>query len=339
MIIKRRDRVAVVIPVFNDRNSLRVLLTELASLHDQYELEIIIVDDGSTETLLADNDVEPLPFALTLLELPQNVGHQHAIAIGLEHAVTMDGLAAIVIMDGDGEDRPHEIPGLVEPLKAASVRGRSLDVVVAKRGRRSEDLVFRIFYRLYRSLFSVLAGRRMEFGNFCALTPQAAARILQIESTRLHVSATILKSPLHRASRVVDRGSRYRGNSKMNLISLTNHGLRSLAVFSDIVLGRMILMSSAAVGISVCLICLALALKIAGLTSPGWFTVAAGILLVIIAQSGTIAIVALLFVINGQTAAGTLPAPKVQIRAADRWSAHPAELASPDVEFEKERVA
>ena len=63
--------------------------------------------------------------------------------------------------------------------------------------------------------------------------------------------------------------------------------------------------------------------------------------LVIIAQSGTIAIVALLFVINGQTAAGTVPAPvpKVQVRAPDRWSAHPAELASSAVELEKERVA
>ncbi|MGH7769548.1 MAG: glycosyltransferase family 2 protein [Candidatus Binatia bacterium] len=107
---------SVVIPVYNEEESLGPLLAELRSALDPTgrSYEIIIVDDGSTDdtypTLLklfhAENH-------LKAVRLKRNFGQTAAVAAGFAHA---EG-DIIVAMDGDGQNDPKDIPAMLAKLE------------------------------------------------------------------------------------------------------------------------------------------------------------------------------------------------------------------------------
>src|SRR5947209_3946557 len=118
--------VAVLIPVFNDWESLEILLPELDSAlaAESVSGTVLAIDDGST--IPPGAGLRALTYRclrpVKIVHLRCNVGHQRAIAVGLA-AVSQaaSGLDAIVIMDGDGEDNPAHIPRLLSALLAAPV--------------------------------------------------------------------------------------------------------------------------------------------------------------------------------------------------------------------------
>ena len=130
-------KVSIVIPVYNDNESLIKLIDviDISELRN-YTLNIIIVDDFS------DNLVSPIFTKkkyknidrITVLRLKHNCGHQIAIQEGLRESLDYQS-AYTVVMDGDGEDNPMEIPRLV------SESINSQRVVVASRGVRYDSLI------------------------------------------------------------------------------------------------------------------------------------------------------------------------------------------------------
>lgn len=93
----------------------------------------------------------------------------------------------------------------------------------------------------------------------------------------------------------------------MNLVSLITHGVRSVAVFVEGVLTRIILFCAFVALSSVVLILVALIVKLLGYATPGWLTVAVGALIGLLVQTATIALVSLLLAINTRNTAGLLP--------------------------------
>lgn len=295
--------IRIITPVYNDRDAVCRLLAELAPLHASHgPLRVTIVDDGSLLAPVTAQDVTGHPFEVEILSLFRNVGHQRAIAIGMVHAVQRGGTGPVVVMDGDGEDSPEAIAGLLERLE-----DDALEVVVAQRGQRSESLSFRGFYQIYRGLFRMLTGQEIRFGNFSAMSASAAQRLIHMDDLWMHVPAAILRSGLPRGAVEVDRGHRYDGSSRMNLVSLVTHGLRSVAVFTESVLTRILLFCAAIAIPSLVLIVLALLIKLTGYATPGWLTSAIGALLGLIIQTATIAMVSLLIAINGRNNTSLTP--------------------------------
>src|SRR5688572_4816950 len=101
---------SIVIPIYNDLVSLRVLLVRLAQQPALQGARILVVDDGSSPPVAALTDSLPSAFPLDVVTLKYNVGHQRAIAAGLAHEVALNRSENIAIMDGDGEDRPEDVP-------------------------------------------------------------------------------------------------------------------------------------------------------------------------------------------------------------------------------------
>ncbi|WP_210321181.1 glycosyltransferase family 2 protein [Aquibium microcysteis] len=303
-----------VIPVFNDWDALRLLIRDLGSaLTDEPgPVEILIVDDGSTEpeTGLADA-VAATPFRCTLLRLVRNVGHQRAIGIGLCHAARRPA-GIIVVMDGDGEDRPADVPRL---LRALGENPGS--IVVAERGRRSEGLRFTLFYHLYRRLFSLLTGTSISFGNFSAMDVGAARRLTSMHELLLHVPATMLRSRCRIVRVAADRGRRYAGRSRMSLVSLVVHGLSSVAVFSERAFTRILLFSAGVFALSAVATVAAVLLKLAGMATPGWATTVAGILMVVLVQNAAVALGGLFVVLNNDRDMAKMPRDLADVFVAE----------------------
>jgi len=225
-----------------------------------------------------------------VLRLKRNVGHQRAIAVGLSYvADQLPDSRRIVVMDSDGEDLPGSIKELLRPLDSENV-----DIVVAKRRSRVETFRFRLFYQIYKWLFRLLTGRRISFGNFMALKPLSLKRIVAMPELGIHFAACALLSKLRIVACPLDRGPRYAGRSSMNFVGLALHGFKGLMVFAEDVLVRVGIACALIAAIAIVGVFAAILLKVIGYATPGWFSIALGILLLVFLQTGALTLVMLM---------------------------------------------
>ena len=129
--------VSIVIPVYNEAESLPVLHEALHQALDNkpIEWEVVYVDDGSNDASLpilievASND----PHHVCVVELRRNFGQTTAIAAGIDHAQG----DILVLMDADLQNDPADIPMMLEKL----VQG--YDVVSGWRINRQDPFLTR----------------------------------------------------------------------------------------------------------------------------------------------------------------------------------------------------
>jgi len=288
----------VLMPVYEDRESAAVLVRRLAEQLGG-RCYVIVVEDGSVRNPMQIADISEAGVAGEILHLARNMGHQRAIAAGLAHIALTYAPSAVVVMDSDGEDRPEAIPSLLAELET-----RTVDAVVARRGRRSETLSFRAFYAFYRVLFQILTGRAISFGNFTALSAKGVRRLAAMQEVWLHLASALMVSRLRLRYVRTDRGTRYFGRSQMNFVGLTLHGMRSLMVFAEDVLVRIGLFCSVVAASAVLLLGVPATSKLLGYATPGWFSTLSGILIVILFQAGILTFVMLMV---AGTMRGTAP--------------------------------
>jgi polyisoprenyl-phosphate glycosyltransferase len=300
-------RLAILIPVFNDWESLSILLPEIdnALWANGLRGSVILVDDGSTLPFERSSQLNPGTYrsvsTLELVRLRCNLGHQRAIAVGLAHLNEKHPDADfVVVMDGDGEDSPSDIPALVsELLKVDSCR-----VIFAARIKRFEGALFQSMYHVYRLLHWLLTGIHVRVGNFSVLDRSVLARLLTTPDLWNHYAAAIFRSRIPFTMLPIARGRRYAGKSHMQYSSLVSHGLSAIAVFGENVGARLAI----AVSFIALLACLLLgAVLTVRLFTPCWATNAAGLLVVILFQALMALLVLMLLVLSGRSQARMIP--------------------------------
>lgn len=280
---------AVVMPIYEDQEASTRLFRELYSEYGD-SVYVVAVDDGSVRQPVSIHALEQCGLAGVVITLKRNVGHQRAIAIGINYvAEHLSDIEHTIVMDSDGEDTPASIRTLMAPLDASQV-----DVVVAERKSRVETLRFRTFYLVYKFLFALLTGRKISFGNFMALKPNAVRRLAVMPEIWTHVASGVLTSKLRIETLPIDRGPRYAGKSKMNFVGLVLHGFRGLMVFAEDVLVRVGIVCAFVAGLTVMAGLIAIFLKLAGFATPGWFSVAMGILFLTFLQTGALTLMTLM---------------------------------------------
>lgn len=281
--------IVIVTPVYEDQEASGRLFKELAKELGQ-RVFVIAVDDGSVRQPLDIASLREGGVDGVVLKLRRNVGHQRAIAIGLGYADErlLPG-QKVVVMDSDGED----LPSTISPL-LAQLDNPSIDVVVAQRKSRVETFKFKAFYQVYKRFFGLMTGRPISFGNFMALKPAAVRRLVAMQELPIHVAAAVLASKLRTGICPLDRGPRYAGQSKMNFVGLALHGFKALMVFAEDVLVRVGIFSAGLAVLSIGGSGLAILLKLFGYSTPGWFSIALGVLLLIFLQTGALALMTLM---------------------------------------------
>ena len=150
----KSKKVSLVVPMYYEEkvvNECYKRLTEVLKKLENYEYEIIFVNDGSKDKTLElleeiaknDNNVKILSFA-------RNFGHQCAVTAGLKH-VSGD---AIVIIDADLQDPPELIPDMLKLWEDGN------QVIYGKRKTRDGESVFKLltakmFYKTLNALSDV----------------------------------------------------------------------------------------------------------------------------------------------------------------------------------------
>jgi polyisoprenyl-phosphate glycosyltransferase len=296
------EKLRLVIPVYNDWTSFRMLLRELDQVAADLPLRLFVtaVNDGSTEgpdpsfsDLAGFRHLE----GAEIVHLAGNVGHQRAIAIGLCVAVTDDDFDAVLIMDADGEDPPQMIEHLIRNI------GPHTDFCrVAQRRKRTEKLLFKLSYLLYKCTFKLVTGKTINFGNFSILSRSYARRLVMIPDLWNNLPAAILRSRLPIVSIPIDRGRRYAGTSKMNFTSLVVHGLSGISVYADTIFIRLLLLTILLVVFSAVSVAVVLTLRLffPVHATPGWATTVTFGLIIILLQVFFTALSSILMLLNSR---------------------------------------
>ena len=280
------NNIAILSPVYNDWDSYFRLLNELSNFEDKLDIQLhmFAIDDGSDESLDRAKFVafERSAIAhLEVLHLIKNLGHQRAIAVGLSHIYKNGPYDAIIVMDADGEDRPEDLLKLIRIYLDTPEQA-----VVAQRSKRSEDWKFRMLYSVYKILFRILVGKRVEFGNFCVLPPIALQRLVYDSNIWNHLAAAIIRSGLPIRKIKTQRGLRYSGSTKMSLEPYVIHGLSAISVFSDRVFVRVMIAFTILALVAFIGILVVVSVRLfTELAIPGWATSTVGLLLLILLQA------------------------------------------------------
>ncbi len=295
------------IPVFNDWKAAAQLveLIDDALAGFAGSARVLFVDDGSTDTqgLVLRRAPRHLR-AIEVLPLRRNLGHQRAIAIGLTYIYEHRPCDAVVVMDGDGEDAPRDVPTLLARLKAES----DVPVVFAQRARRSEGLGFRLGYLTFRLLHRVLTGRGVEVGNFSVIPRAQLSRLVGVSEIWNHYAAAVFKARLPTVLVPIPRAKRLDGRSQMSFVSLVTHGLSAISVYGETVGVRLLVFASFAMLLSLLGIGIAVGIRLGtDLAIPGWATNVTGLLLLSLLALSLVLAMAVLFVLQSRDRYSFLP--------------------------------
>ena len=221
-------KIKILIPVYNDWQSLSQLLKNIDSeiVNVDHEISIVIVDDASTfDRQIEINDLLNIS-SIKILVMKENRGHARCIATGLKYIFEKEAFDYIIPMDGDGEDRPEEIIDLITQMNNSNERS-----IVGERVRRSEDLIFKFCYFLHKIITLVFTGHSIKFGNFTCLSKETVKKLVNEKSTWNSFSGSLKKIEKDLIKIPSTRGTRYFGPSKMSFYNLIKHSLSIISVF------------------------------------------------------------------------------------------------------------
>ena len=220
----------ILIPVYNDWKSLKKLLNNIndnIKNIQNVKFNCIIINDCST----IKNPGIKIPYnieSIKIINMNKNRGHARCNAFGIRYLAENSDLDYVILMDGDGEDRPEEIKLLVD----AALTEPNISVV-AKRIKRSEGFLFQLLYRIHKCITLITTGKLINFGNYSCLT-KSDLNILSSKASLWSSFSGSFKKHIKNYNEVNStRGIRYFGPSQMSLVKLVIHSLSIIAVFKS----------------------------------------------------------------------------------------------------------
>ena len=227
----------ILISIFNDWRSVFKVLQEidLAISAWNAEVSILIVNDASTEN---KNSIK-LNFknikSVRIMNMKKNRGHARCNAAGLKFLTEKENFDYVILMDGDGEDRPEELTLLFNKSKENSSK-----VVTADRIKRSEDPLFKLLYGCHKILTYIFTGKLIKFGNYVWLPKIFASKLAKEACIWSSFSGSVAKiiSDSDRTFISSIKGQRYFGPSKMSFFDLLVHSFSIIAVFKHATIVR-----------------------------------------------------------------------------------------------------
>jgi dolichol-phosphate mannosyltransferase len=225
-----RTRLTIVIPIYNEREilphlAMRVRRACATMAFNDYE--VLFVSDGSrdgSENMLAELVQRDRMFKALLLT--RNFGHQAAVSAGLEHATG----SIIAIIDGDLQDPPESIVGLVAALEQGA------DVAYAVRRKRKENIIKRAaysaFYRVLRSVASI--DIPLDSGDFCCMKRAVVDDMLKLPERNRFVRGIRAWVGYEQVGVEYERHARQAGDPKYTLRKLVALAYDGLFSFSNL---------------------------------------------------------------------------------------------------------
>lgn len=294
----KTKKVICLTPVYNDWESFSILVKAIEEYpkHQDLLFQIIVINDGSIEDY-KDYKISKNT-SIEIVNLKTNIGHQRAIAVGLQYINDIKSdFDYVIVLDSDGEDKPEDITFLISQCQTLN----NCKIVFAQRKKREESVFFKIGYFFYKSIFYCLTGQKINFGNFSCIPNKLLKRVVVQDNLWNHYSGSIIQSKTPFDKVILNRGKRYAGQSKMNFTSLVLHGLSSISVYFDSLSVRILKLSL--FGVLLCFLSVISVLYLKFFTDssiPGWASNLILIIFSIILQLSSVTLIVLLMQLSSR---------------------------------------
>src|SRR5258708_26145181 len=219
---------SIVIPVYNETESLPALLQTLNSVLPgmNCDYEIVFVDDGSKDNTLGFlTQAAAQDRRIKTVKFRRNVGHEVAVTAGLDFAAG----DAVVVMDADLQDPPELLPKMV------ALYQEGYQVVSAQRTRREGDSLFKrataaAFYWIMRKM--VDPRLQPEVGDFRLFSREAVAAIRAFREQHRFMRGLVAWLGLRETILPFERQPRVAGETKYPLWQMARFAWTALLSFS-----------------------------------------------------------------------------------------------------------
>jgi len=227
MKLKKNDfLVSLIVPVYNEEKNILPFLNRLKPILNQYQSEIIFVDDGSSDTSISLLKQEAAKnHQLKVISFYRNFGHQKALSCGYQFAKG----DCVISMDADLQDPPEIIPSMIDQWQ------KGAKVVYAKRSTREVDSFFKqqtanLFYRFINFLSDTPIPNNVgdyrlldrEVVNFINLLPEQARFLRGLVAWGNYPSEYVY----------FKREKRFAGKTNYTLSKMINFALDGIISFS-----------------------------------------------------------------------------------------------------------
>lgn len=274
-------RVSIAIPLLNEEAILPELVRRVVAVLDGIPggpHEVVFVDDGSTDAtraMLAEAHRADRRIRAVLLS--RNFGHQPAISAALDH-VRGD---VVVVMDGDLQDAPEEIPRFL------AVHAEGYDVVYGRRVDRKEGFVLRACYYLFYRAFSRLSrvSIPIDAGDFALMSRRVVDAIRAAPERNRYLRGLRAWAGFRQQGITVERAARSAGQSKYSYRALVRLALDGLFAFSIVPIRAAMFLGALTILVAMVFVLYAVYAKLVLDRSPQGFT---AIILIMTFLSGVI---------------------------------------------------
>ena len=226
---QRKLKLAVVIPVFNEKGNLATLYERVAIALDTtgLEWEILFVDDGSSDGSLEEiKDLTTRDGNVRFVSLSRNFGHQAALFAGLK---TCKG-DAVITLDADLQHPPELISDMVSKWR------EGYEVVFTIKSNHHMGWLKGAQMRLFYWTLSRISGLHLSFGqsDFRLLDRRALDAVLEITEYRKFLRGTVEWVGFKQIGIEYEVGERYSGSSKFSYRSMVSFALDGILSFSSL---------------------------------------------------------------------------------------------------------
>ena len=225
----KKKLVSIVLPAHNESGNINIISDRIASCfpHDRYDIEVIFVDDGSTDdTLQKIENLQSRNCEVFYIELSRNFGHQNALKAGLDCA---NG-DCIISMDCDLQHPPELVCKLLEKWE------EGFDIVYTRR-EESENLSYlkRKTSNVFYSFVSWLSDIKIEKGtsDFRLIDRRVADVFSRFKENDLFIRGLIKWVGFKQVAIDYHPDDRHSGNSKYTfrkMVSFAFNGITSLSI-------------------------------------------------------------------------------------------------------------
>lgn len=219
--LQEKERLEIVVPVYNEESCIDELLKRLMVLKqkvDYLEVDFILVNDGSRDRSLKilHGYADRYDF-VKVIDFSRNFGHQMAVTAGLDYA----DADYVAIIDADLQDPPE----LVEDMYKKAKEG--FDVVYGKRLARKGETFFkkvtaRMFYRFISKMCDIEIPA--DTGDFRLINRRVLEALKQMRERHRFIRGMVPWVGFKSAPLLYNRDERYAGE--------TNYPLRKMVKFA-----------------------------------------------------------------------------------------------------------
>jgi polyisoprenyl-phosphate glycosyltransferase len=222
--------ISLVVPVYNEEMLIDQLFDRVqgALLSFTQDFEVILVDDGSTDSTLEKiMTCNAKDKRFKCLALSRNFGHQAAYTAGLNYAKG----DYVAMMDGDLQDPPELLADMYHILTKEKV-----DIVYGKRIERQEKARKRFFIKFFHLVFKKLSKLENidQVGNFSIMSRKALTAFLSLTEKNRYLPG--LRSFIGFEQKFVSysRPDRQHGDAKMSFVRLMSLAFDAVFSFSSL---------------------------------------------------------------------------------------------------------